>query len=146
MIDSQVLSLLAELGIGVAGNAVYDVIKRYFSSNRTPTVEGLREAIANSLALNGVTVNAATVVQFLANRGVITISNSNIHGPSGVALASNHGAFEFGNNSISQTDRTKIVASGRAAIVGTGTSAVVQNPDGSISFHVGGGGDIRFFT
>ncbi|MEK6712253.1 MAG: hypothetical protein AABZ64_16920, partial [Nitrospinota bacterium] len=47
------------------------------------------------------------------------------------------GQFLFGDNSTSQTAKTRIDAGAGAQIVGS-NAAIVQSPDGSIRFYVGG--------
>lgn len=142
MVDSILFSLLKEVGVGVGTNAVYDAVKRYVMGTHSPNIEGLRQALQDSLSLNSVSISAASIIDLMATRGAIVIKGSNLYGPNGVSFTSNDGIFSLGHGSTSRTDKTAIRASGSGAIVGTGRSAVVQHDDGSIRFLVGDNGNL----
>ena len=140
-------TVLGNLGLGLATNAVYDFLKSRMLSPNPPTVKQLAAELQNVIAMNGVQVTAATVIEALASNGIITIRQSHLHGSEGVTFGAVNGQAFFGDNSVSSTDKTAIHAQGMGSgIKIDGTGAVKQNPDGSISFHTGPGGSIGFFA
>ncbi len=141
------MTILGNLGLGVATNAVYDFLKSRLLSFNPPTAEQLATELQNVIDLTGVKASAATVINALASHGIITIRQSQLHGPQGVIIGAVNGQAFFGDNSVSSTDKTAIHANG----IGTGikiqgTGAVKQNADGSISFHTGPDGSIGLFV
>lgn len=141
------MTVLGNLGLGLATNAVYDFLKSRMLSPNPPTVSQLAAELQNVIDMNGVQVNAATVINALASDGIITIRQSHLHGSEGVTFGAVNGKAFFGDDSVSSTDKTAIHAQGMGSGIGIhGTGAVKQNPDGSISFHTGPDGSISFFV
>ncbi|ODA33359.1 hypothetical protein A6X21_18875 [Planctopirus hydrillae] len=142
----DLLSLLQQIGLGVACNAVYDILKRH-AAQPLPT-QTLAVEIENAIRVHGVTMKAATVIDALAANGVLSIQQSKLHAPDAITFGSIQGAAIVGNSSKLTTKNTAIEA-GRGAFVQTsGNAQIRQNPDGSISFHVGenGGDSISIHT
>lgn len=141
------LSILGNIGLGVAGNAVYEFLKARLNGPNPPTKEQLQTELQNVINMNGVQVSAATVIDSLASNGIITIRQSKLHGPDGVTIGAVNGYTFFGDNGVTSTDKTAIRSQGIGTGIGIqGTGAVKQNPNGSISFHTGPGGGISFFV
>lgn len=143
------LTLLSQIGLGVASNAVYDYLKRKFAETGAAVDRPTLEAeVQNIIRLKGVTMNAATIIDALARSGFLVIEGSHLHGPLGLTFGSVRGSAIAGNNTRLSTDRTAIDAGAGAFMKTQGNAQVRQNPDGSISFHVGEGGDdsISFHT
>jgi len=138
----QVLPLLGQLGLGVAANSIFELLKGL--ATRSVTTEQLRQEIQNRIDLNGVGMRAETVIDALAQNGFIQIRGSNLHGEEGIAFGSVTGGASMGHNTTFTTARTAIKAGTGAFMDTQGNAQVRQNPDGSISFHVGDGGDISF--
>jgi len=138
------LALLSQLGLGLATNAIWD----YLKSLATSPIEqkALAEEIQNRINLHGVTVRAETVISALAQRGFISIRNSNLYAPTALIFGSVQGAAVVGDNSTLATAKTSIVAGKGASLETIGNAQVRQNPDGSISFHTGEGGGINLKT
>jgi hypothetical protein len=144
MID--LADVLANLGFGVASNAIYDVIKSYFMNNPAPTVAGLEQALRNVIVANKMTVRAATVINMLAQSGAIVIKDSSLFAPHQIFYVAQNGArVFFGGTGTSATDATAISSRGRDSGMSLiGSAEVRQNADGSISFHTGPEGSIGF--
>ena len=141
MIDSAALhgaaALVAELGIGIATSAAYDWLKTRFGSGQHVSREDLERELQALLDVQGAEVRAATVIDMWAAQGVLRIAGSNLYAPDQITMGAGKGAaFSFGDGSKSETDKTGIVAGTGARITGS-NAAIRQNPDGSISFHVG---------
>ena len=83
------------------------------------------------------TVNAATVIDAFAEKGLLSVQESKLFAPEKITVGAGQNAtFAFGNDSISRTNNTAVHAQGNAQVVGK-NAAIVQNPDGSVSFMVG---------
>jgi len=138
------LSLLSQLGLGLATNAIYDLLK----SLATKPVEQatLVAKVQNRIDLHGVTIRADTVISALTQNGFLSIQGSHLYAPTSLVFGSQVGGAIAGNNSTLQTAKTSIVAGTGAFLETQGNAQVRQNPDGSISFHTGAGGDISFTT
>jgi hypothetical protein len=129
------LATLQALGLGVAGNAVYDFVKQQVA--RPIQRDTLRANLDSFLNMHGVSVRASTIIDAFVDAGLLSIAGSALYAPNKIMMGAGPGAvFSFGHNSVSQTDKTAIHAHGNAELVGS-NAAVVQNPDGSISFLVG---------
>jgi hypothetical protein len=135
---SNIASGLADLGYGIASSAAYDFLKARFSGRSEVTGAELQQAVRDFLIIKGVHARAATVMQLLASKGFLQVTGSNLHANDKLSFGALSGAtFTLGNNTRTSTDKTAIEAIGNAAITGSG-AGIVQNPDGSISFYVGG--------
>lgn len=133
----QLLQTLQQLGLGLATNAVYDLIKHKFAKpNATIDKNQIESEIQNTINLNGVHVEAATVINVLAKDGFIKIEGSHLHGPDGLVLGGLKGRTEAGNNTQLTTDKSAIVA-------GVGASIKTQ---GNAQIRMGAGGDISICT
>jgi hypothetical protein len=140
-----VAGVASDLGIGVAAHALYDALKGRLGDHKLHDRKSVEAEIQNVMTVHGVDIKAATVVDMLAERGVLQITGSNIHAPDSVIFGVAGGEAYFGDNSLSSTDKTAIHAKGvGSGISARGHAAVRQNPDGSISFHVGQGGSVGF--
>lgn len=138
------LTLLSQLGLGLATNAIYDLLK---SKAAAPIEQQqLVSDIQNRINLHGVTMKAETVISALTHNGFLSIQGSHLYAPTGLIFGSRAGAAVAGNNTALQTAKTSIVAGHGASIETQGNAQVRQNPDGSISFHTGEGGSIGFKT
>lgn len=129
------ISLLTSLGLGVAGNAVYDFLKARLTGPNPPTAEQLEQELQNVINLNGVTIKASTVIEALAKNGVITITRSHLNAPNSITIGAVNGRAYFGDNSSSTTATTAIHAGQGASIQFSGNAKIVQDADGSIKFY-----------
>jgi hypothetical protein len=76
-------------------------------------------------------------MELLASKGVLKVTGSTLHANDKLSFGAASGAnFVVGDNTRTSTDKTAIEMGHGASIAGSG-AAVVQNSDGSISFHVG---------
>jgi len=120
---------LLSLGINLASNAIYDLLKS------TTSKDELIDRIASQLSITDAKINAEKIIEFAAKNGDIIISGSSIAASNKITLNSNFGTkFCIKDNCVSQTSSTKIVVGKDASIIGTGGAKIVQNSDGSISF------------
>lgn len=145
---AAVAQALPSIAAGITSNAAYDFLKSKFAGKQAIPEPEFKQAISDFLVLHGVKANAETVMTLLAERGVLQVTNANLHAKNALEFgASGNGRFVVGHNTKTSTDKTAIHAGQGAYITGQ-NAAVRQNPDGSISFHVGSGpGDsIQFFT
>lgn len=134
---TRFLGVLQSFGISVSASAFVEFLKRYLASRRTEAVGEFTEQLDSFLRIHGANVQASTIINAFAAQGLLSIQQSSLYAPQQVTMGADRGAtFVFGNNSRSRTDKTAIHAQGSAQIVGS-NAAIVQNPDGSISFHVG---------
>jgi len=63
--------LLGQLGLGLATNAIYDLLK--LTVTAPADREHLEQQIENQIRLHGVTMKASTVIEAVAQHGFITI-------------------------------------------------------------------------
>ncbi len=136
MVD--LLGLLGNLGLGIASNAIYDLLKDESVSQADKTV--LEERLQNIINLKGVTMRAETVIKALAANGFLVIKGSQIHANKDLIFGSVTGSAIAGDGTKMSTDRTSIDAGKDAFVQTNGNAQVRQNSDGSISFHVGENG------
>lgn len=134
--------LLGQLGLGLATNAIYDLLK--LTARGPADRQHLETQIENQIRLHGVTMKASTVIDAVAQRGFITIQGSHLYAPTALAFGSQVGGSVVGNNSTLRTDKTAITAGAGAQMSTQGNAQVRQNPDGSISFHTGPDGSIAW--
>jgi hypothetical protein len=127
------LTLLSQLGLGLATNGVYDLVKSLAS--KPLEQNALLEEIQNRINLNGVTMRAETVISALTQNGFLSIQSSHLYANNGLVFGSQGGSAVAGNNTTLQTAKTSIIAGQGASIQTQGNAQVRQNPDGSISFH-----------
>ncbi|MCK9363477.1 MAG: hypothetical protein M0P74_07755 [Syntrophales bacterium] len=134
---SAFLAVLQNFGIGISASAFVEFLKAYFESRKTSSPQEFARHLDSFLKIQGVTVNASTVIDAFAERGLLTIQGSTLFAPDKITMGAGQNAtFVFGNDSVSRTNNTAIHARGNAQVVGS-NAAVVQNPDGSVSFLVG---------
>lgn len=138
----DIITLLGQLGLGLATNAVYDLIKGL--GKKEIATADLASKIQNQVNLHGVSMKAETVINALAENGFISIQGAHLHANESLVFGSVVGGASVGNNSKLTTDKTAIEASGNASMNTVGNAQVRQNSDGSISFHVGEDGNINF--
>jgi hypothetical protein len=133
-----VTAALAQLGISIAAQTIYDVGKKVLSRGGS-SKENLASELASeipSLSIENAKVIADTLVDVFAEHGDITIRGTEIHAKDSVWMRSAPGTqFSFGHGSTSSTERTRIETRGNSEIRGTGGAEIRQNDDGSISFH-----------
>ena len=142
----ELVTLLGQLGLGLATSSIYDLLKS--CAKEEIPAEKLTEEIQNQINLHGISMQAETVISALAEHGFISIKGSQLHANESLIFGSVEGGASVGYDSKLSTDRTAIEAKGNASMETVGNAQVRQNPDGSISFHVGQGkGDsIKFKT
>lgn len=134
---SAFLAILQNFGISVSASAFLEFLKMYFESRKTSSTAEFAQQLDSFLKIQGLTVNAATVINAFAERGLLSIQQSELFAPEKITMGAGQNAtFIFGNNSISRTNNTAIHAQGNAQVVGS-NAAMVQNPDGSVNFMVG---------
>lgn len=136
------LSILSQLGLGLATNAIYDLIKGFAGKNAS--TQHVAQEIQNRINMYGVSMRAETVINALVQSDLLVIQQSHLHANQGLAFGSVQGRAMVGNNSALTTNNTAITAGLGAFMETNGNAQVRQNPDGSISFHVGEGGNINF--
>lgn len=134
------LTLLGQLSLGLATNAIYDLLK--LTATSSVERKQLEQQIENQIRLHGMTMDAATVIDAVAQNGFVSIQGSRLYAPSGMTFGSQVGGAIVGNNSSLRTDKTAITAGADAHMTTQGNAQVRQNPDGSISFHTGPDGSI----
>jgi hypothetical protein len=69
----QVATIVAQLGYGVASDAIYDYLKTKFEGRTQVATTELEGALNDYLILNGVHADASTIMTLLAERGVISV-------------------------------------------------------------------------
>ena len=138
----QLLTVLGQLGLGVATNAVYDLLKGAVGHSVDKAT--LTQEVQNRINLHGVTMTAETVINALAQNGILVIELSKLHANETLTFGSQIGSAVVGNNSVLTTNKTAIAAGSGAFMETNGNAQVRQNSDGSISFHVGDGGNINW--
>jgi hypothetical protein len=136
---SSIADGLANLGLGIASNAAYDFLKKKFAGRSQVSSSELQGALNEFLIIHKVNASAATVMNLLASRGYLQVTQSKLHANDALSFGANAGAnFLIGHGTTTTTSKTAIEAGHGAFITGSG-GAVQQNADGSISFHVGNG-------
>lgn len=131
----DLLTFLGQLGLGVAGNAIYDLISSY--GQESVATDRVTKDIQNKINLHGITMKAETVINAMAENGFISIKRTELHAKDLIVFGSKHGGASVGNDSKLSTDKTAIEAKGNSSMNTEGNAQVRQNPDGSITFHVG---------
>ena len=134
------LTALGQLGLGLATNAIYDLLKG-LAKKASPTHQ-ITQEVQNRIDMYGISMRAETVINALAQNGLLVIQHSRIHANQGLTFGSHQGHAIVGNNSALTTNNTAIKAGWGAFVETQGNTQIRQNPDGSISFHVGEGGNI----
>ncbi|MDE2149254.1 MAG: hypothetical protein KGJ55_05345 [Gammaproteobacteria bacterium] len=129
------LTILSQLGLGVASSGIYDALKSLASGKLKP--EDFPGVVQNQLRLHGISMHSETVVNALVQNGFLSIQGSHLHANQALIFGSERGAALFGNNSAMTTKKTAIHAGAGAFIEAQGNAQIRHNPDGSISFHVG---------
>jgi hypothetical protein len=120
-------SIITNIGGGVISNGFYDVLKNILSKGTSPNGE-LERNIKDILQLHNVKVECTALITLLSKKGYLHIDGSSIKSKSSIIIgALNNGQFFFGNNSTSETDKTKIEAGEGAFIIGTGNSIIQQH-------------------
>jgi hypothetical protein len=141
--DQVALAVLEGLGLNVASSAIWDYVKARVAKGREPVL--LQRELDAFLKIQGVTARASTVIEAFARKGVLQVRDSVFYAPTSATIGAGAGAtFSFGQNSVSRTDTTSVHAQGDTAAIEGKNAAVVQRPDGSIAFIVGGSGKIEF--
>lgn len=140
----RLLNVLGQLGLGLATNAVYDLLKSF--AGKSVSRQQVLQEIQNRISMYGVSVRAETVISALVQKGYLVIEQSHLHANLALAFGSVQGGAVIGNNSALTTSKSAITAGSGAFMETQGNAEVRQNPDGSISFHVGEGGNISFRT
>lgn len=129
-------SIITDIGGGIISSGFYDAFKRILSKGTTPKSE-FETNIKDILQLHNVKVEGPALITLLSKKGYLHIDGSSIKSKSSIIISSSdQGHFLFGNNSTSETDRTKIEAGKGAYILGTGNSNIQQDENGNITFRV----------
>lgn len=136
------LNTLGQLGLGLATNAVYDLLKGL--AGKSSNTQQVAQEIQNRINMYGVSMRAETVISALALNGFLVIQQSHLYGNQGLSFGSLQGSAVVGNNSALTTNNTAITAGAGAFMETQGNAQVCQNADGSISFHVGENGSVNF--
>ncbi len=138
MFDVAALAtLLLSFGGSLAASAVHDWVKDHFGEGQRVSRDELERDLQAFLDLNGVKTEAATVINLWAKKGVLKVTGISFYAPDAITMGAGKGAkFSVGDGSTTETDRTKIDIGTGARIEGS-DAAVKQNPDGSVTFHVG---------
>jgi hypothetical protein len=127
--------LLISLGINVSSNFVYDFIGKYFVNCKNPAIIGLQNELASRLNIENANIKAEKIIQFLAQKGDITIIGSNIYASESITMHSVAGSkFVLGQNSSSKTDRSSIDVGNGAKIMGRNGAKIEQDKEGNIKF------------
>lgn len=132
---SNLFEVLGSLGLGLATNAIYDLLK--VTAEKPMPKARLEAAMQDRINLHGVKMTAATVIEALASRGYLSIQGSDLYAPTALAFGSISGGAIVGDGSVMRTDRSATVAGPGAFAETVGNAQIRHNPDGSISFHVG---------
>ncbi len=112
-------------------------LRDYVNSTKSDERAEFETELQSFLDIHGTSIKASAVIEMMALEGWLRIEKTELHASERITIGAEHGAlFEFGDDSTSSTDRTKIEAHGNAQIRGSG-AAIVQKPDGSIEFYVG---------
>ncbi len=138
------LTLLGQLSLGLATNAIYDLLKMTAAS--PVERKQLEQQIENQIRLHGVNMDAATVIDAVAQNGFISIQGSRLYAPTAIAFGSQGGGAVMGNGSTLKTDKAAIVAGTGAHMVTQGHSKVQLNESGAITFHTGPDGNMAWFV
>ncbi|HVS83891.1 MAG TPA: hypothetical protein VHE60_19315 [Pyrinomonadaceae bacterium] len=139
-----ILSVLSQLGLGLATSGVYDLLKGLAA--RSVSRQEFTNEVQNRISMMGVSMRAETVIDALVREGFLTIEQSNLYASESLNFGSYQGGAIVGNNSSMRTDKTAIEAGAGAFLETQGNAQVRQNPDGSISFHTGEDASVSFKT
>ena len=124
-------NVLGDLGLGLASNAVYDIMK--VAVNRTVSLDVFRRHVQDTLVANGIKADADNVITVLASKGAIVMNGSHLSAAQGLTWGANGGRAEFGNNGSLSGGGARVVATGNAKMVATGNAQVVIG-NGNLSF------------
>jgi hypothetical protein len=140
MIDPVTIAwLLEQLGISVAGSAVYDAIKNYFATEPHPTREGLSQCLRSQITIEGQEVWADRLIQFLAAQGDIVIIGSEVRAP-GLSMAAQDGS------TIAVERGSRVRGGGIGIESAPGGRLRIESAPGSRVRVEGGDGFLRFET
>lgn len=136
-VTSQILGgIVGDIGLGLATNAVYDVIKSSLGFNKGEDRKVIEAKIQNVIDMHGMQIEASTVIEMLARKGVVSITGSQLFAPKSIHMGAAGGSAYFGDNSTSATAKSSIQAIGiGTGIKMSGNASIRQNEDGSISFY-----------
>jgi hypothetical protein len=127
-------NIITNVGGGVITNAIYDAAKYLIFISKTK--EELIQKLDNTLHLYGVNASAESIVSIIASKGFILIEGSHIKSNTSITMGSSStGELTFGNNSTSETDKTKIEAGIGTFIKMYGNAKIEQGKDDSIKFY-----------
>ncbi|HCL55498.1 MAG TPA: hypothetical protein DHW82_00595 [Spirochaetia bacterium] len=133
----ELLTLLGQIGLGVASNAVYDLIKKFSSQeNKTSEVDFIKE-LTNVLEVNGVKMESQKIIQALAENGFLKIENSNFYAKESMEYGSLSGSSLIGNNSSFTTDKSAVNFNNGSFMHTQGTAFIKQDEEGNIKFCMG---------
>lgn len=126
--------LLTSFGVNIASAAFYDFLKSIFQTGNNCDEDILKTKLVSFLKIQNAGIIAEEIITFLAKNGDIEIQGSTIFAKS-IALLSDKGTrLTFGNESVSETPKTRIEAGKGAFIEATGGAGIKQNEDGTIQF------------
>jgi hypothetical protein len=131
-------SVIAQLGLGVASNVIYDVAKHLITRRQSTSPDELAKELRTNvsiLSVEGANILGQTVIDVFAKNGWILIKGTQLFATDAIMMRSTDGTgFSFGDGSSSSTSKTRIDAGLGAKIVGQGGAGIRQNEDGSIGF------------
>ena len=131
----SLLTLLGQLGLGLATNGIYDYLKSILGKNVPP--HELEKQIQDQMAINGVHINSKKIIKALAEKGYLSITNSHFYAVNSIAFGSTQGTASIGNNSSLTTKNSAVHIGENASIQTSGNAQIIQHKDGSITFHIG---------
>jgi len=88
------ITLIAQLGLGLASNAVYDLIMQL--GDKEIAEDEFVIEMQNRIDLHGVNMNAESVISALAQNGFISIQGSHIHANESLVFGSEAGGASVG--------------------------------------------------
>ncbi|MDD5529503.1 MAG: hypothetical protein PHX21_05675 [bacterium] len=126
--------LLLELGINLSSSVIYDVVKGFFTKEKTAyTKEELTTEISSRLNIENASIKANNIIDFLAQNGDINISGSQIYASESITINSSQGTkFTLKNNSTSKTNKSSIETGHVGQIIGQDGAKIEQDRDGNI--------------
>jgi len=127
---------LRALGINIISGVL---VEQFFAAKGAAGLAAdqhdLERELQAFLELHNINVKAATVIDIYAQKGDISIQGTRLFAPESISMQSAPDTqVVFGNNSVSETSNSSIVAGLGATIHASGGASIRQDLDGSISF------------
>ena len=131
----SLLSVLGQLGLGLATNGIYDYLKSCMGKDISAS--DLEKQLQNRIDISGAQLKAQTIIRALTEKGYLNVTNSHLYAVNSIAFGSIQGEASIGDNSSLTTKNSAIHIGNNASIKTLGNAKIIQHEDGSISFHVG---------